>query len=74
MTVGLPATAAVIAQQFAPWLTQAVTSVMTHELQMQQAPEAPHTAGNLHVPLEVGTGVAGSLRARIAAEDRVRPQ
>lgn len=74
VTVGLPATAAVIAEQFAPWLTQAVTSVMTHELQMEQAPEAPHTAGNLHVPLEVGTGVAGSLRARIAAEDRVRPQ
>lgn len=74
VTVGLPATAALIAQQFAPWLTQAVTSVMTHELQMQQAPEAPRTAGNLHVPLEVGTGVAGSLRARIAAEDRVRPQ
>lgn len=73
VTVGLPATAAMIAQQFAPWLTEAVTSVMTHELQMEQAPEAPHTAGNLHVPLEVGTGVAGSLRARIAAEDRVRP-
>lgn len=73
VTVGLPATAAVIAQQYAPWLTQAVTSVMTHELQMEQAPEAPHSAGNLHVPLEVGTGVAGSLRARIAAEDRVRP-
>jgi len=72
VTVGAPATAAVIAQQLAPRLTEGVTSVMMRELQMTQAPEAPHTAGNLHVPLEVGTGVEGSLRARMAAEDRVR--
>jgi short-subunit dehydrogenase len=72
VTVGMPATAAVLAQQFAPWLTEGVTSVMTREVQMEQAPEAPRTAGNLHVPLEVGTGVAGSIRARIAAEERVQ--
>ncbi|UHQ19268.1 SDR family NAD(P)-dependent oxidoreductase [Lysobacter sp. KIS68-7] len=72
VTVGAPAIAAAFAQQLAPRLTEGVTSVMTRELQMSQAPEAPHTAGNLHVPLEVGTGVSGSLRARLAAEDRVQ--
>ena len=70
VTVGMAATAGVLSQQFAPWLTESVTGVVTHELQMARAPEAPHTAGNLHVPLEIGTGVSGSIRARIAAEER----
>ena len=70
VTVGMAAAAGVLSQQFAPWLTESVTGVMTHELQMERAPEAPRTAGNLHVPLEIGTGVNGSIRARIAAEER----
>lgn len=64
VTIGLPATAAVLSQRMAPWLTQAVTSVMTHELQMSQAPETELTEGNLHVPLPTGTGVVGTLRGR----------
>jgi short-subunit dehydrogenase len=64
ITIGTPATAAVLSQQFAPWLTETVTSVMTHELQMTQAPETPMTEGNLHVPVQIGTGVAGSMRGR----------
>ena len=70
ITVGMAATAGVLSQQLAPWLTESVTGVVTHELQMERAPEAPRTAGNLHVPLEIGTGVSGSIRARIAAEER----
>lgn len=68
ITVGLAAGAAVLSQQLAPWLTESVTTVMTRELQVDRAPEAPHTAGNLHVPLEIGTGVVGSMRAQRSAD------
>jgi len=70
VTVGMAATAGVLSQQLLPWLTESVTGVVTHQLQMERAPEAPPTSGNLHAPVEIGTGVTGGTRARIAAEER----
>ncbi|MEG3190883.1 SDR family NAD(P)-dependent oxidoreductase [Lysobacter sp. D1-1-M9] len=70
VTVGLPATAAVLSERLAPWLTRSVTGVMAHQLQMHDAPAASHAKGNLHAPLEIGTGVHGIIRTRMAAEQR----
>ena len=72
ITVGLSAQAASIAQQFAPWLTQAITGEMTHQMQMEQAPTAPQTSGNLHQPVMSGRGVNGNVRSRLA-DERARP-
>jgi len=72
MIVGLSARAALLAQQAAPSLTESITGVVTHQLQIEDAPAAAPTHGNLHVPVELGTGVGGGVRARMAAEQRVR--
>lgn len=66
VTVGLPAQAASLAQQFMPWLTEAVNGEMTHLMQMEQAPLAPETAGNLHAPVVTGRGVNGSVRSSMS--------
>ncbi|MCC8363367.1 SDR family NAD(P)-dependent oxidoreductase [Lysobacter sp. A6] len=65
VTVGLPATMATLSQRVAPWLTESITSMATHELQMNRAPLAPVTEGNLHAPVMIGTGLVGSLRGRM---------
>ncbi|NUS61075.1 MAG: SDR family NAD(P)-dependent oxidoreductase [Lysobacter sp.] len=65
VTVGLSASAATLSQRIAPWLTETVTSLATHELQMNRASAAPITEGNLHAPVVTGTGVVGSLRGRM---------
>ena len=67
ITVGVSAAMATFSQRVAPRLTEAVTSFATEELQMQRAPEAPPTEGNLHAPVFIGTGVVGSLRGRMQA-------
>jgi len=68
VTVGLPATAAVAAERVAPWLTHAVTGAVSHQLQMEEAPPAARTGGNLHAPSAIGTGVHGTIRAKLDAE------
>lgn len=74
VTVGLPATAAALSERLAPGLTQAVTGVVAHQLQMEQAPPATTTPGSLHASSPLGTGVHGGIRARMAAElDRAGP-
>lgn len=73
ITVGLSAQAASLAQQFAPWLTEAISGEVTHQIQMEQAPRAPQTAGNLHAPVAEGRGVNGNVRARMA-DERLRPR
>lgn len=68
VVVGLPAQAAGLAEQFLPWLTQAVNGEMVHTLQMENAPPAPDTSGNLHSPVMMGRGVEGNVRSRMADE------
>ncbi|MCE7031128.1 SDR family NAD(P)-dependent oxidoreductase [Lysobacter sp. GX 14042] len=72
IVVGLPAKAAMASQQFMPWLTEGATAAVSQQLQMEDAPPADPTGGNLHSPLQAGTGVEGQARARMAAERRVR--
>lgn len=73
VTVGMSATAAVIAERFAQPLTHGMTGAMTQLLQMEQAPEAPIETGNLHRPVAIGTGVHGSILERMDME-RQRPR
>jgi short-subunit dehydrogenase len=68
VNVGLPAQAASLTQQLAPWLTETMTAEVTHRLQMENAPSASATPGNLHAPVMIGRGVTGNVRARLAQE------
>ncbi|MFC0677627.1 SDR family NAD(P)-dependent oxidoreductase [Lysobacter korlensis] len=68
VNVGLPAQAASLGQQLAPWLTEAVTGEVTHRIQMEDAPPAPVTRGNLHAPMAMGRSVEGNVRARMSQE------
>lgn len=72
VTVGLPASAAMLAERLAPALMQSVTGVITHQHQMENAPPAGLSHGNLHSPLEIGNRVHGTIRAQLAAEQRAR--
>ena len=73
VTVGMSATAAVIAERLAQTVTHGMTGAMTQLLQMDQAPEAPIETGNLHRPVAIGTGVHGSILERMDVE-RQRPR
>lgn len=73
VTVGMSATAAVIAERLSQTVTHGMTGAMTQLLQMEEAPEAPVEAGNLHRPLAIGTGVHGSILQRLDME-RQRPR
>ncbi len=55
-----------------PWVTESATAAVSHQLQMEDAPPADVTGGNLHAPTPIGTGVEGQARARMAAEQRIR--
>ncbi|MGY4515862.1 SDR family NAD(P)-dependent oxidoreductase [Lysobacter sp. HA18] len=67
VTVGLSATAAVIAERLSQTITHGMTGAMQQLLQ-DEAPEAPEDAGNLHRPLAIGTGVHGSILQRLDVE------
>ncbi|WP_149193152.1 SDR family NAD(P)-dependent oxidoreductase [Luteimonas suaedae] len=68
ITVGLPATAAVLSERLAPGLVHRVTGVVSHQLQMETAEPAAHAPGSLHAPVAIGTGVHGDIRAQLEAE------
>lgn len=72
VTVGMSAAASVIAERLARSVTHGVTGAMEQYIQMEQAPEAPIEAGNLHRPIAIGTGVHGSILQRLDME-RQRP-
>ncbi len=68
VTVGLSATAAVIAERLSHTVAHGMTGAVTQVLQMEQAPEAPIATGNLHRPVTIGTDVHGSILQRLDAE------
>jgi short-subunit dehydrogenase len=68
INVGLSAQAASLSQQLMPRLTEAVTATVSHQIQMEDAPPAPTTPGNLHSPVVVGRGINGNVRARMSDE------
>ena len=68
LTVGLSATAAMIAERLSHTVTHSATTALTQALQMEQAPDAPPASGNLHRPVAIGTGVHGSILQRLDME------
>lgn len=68
VTVGMSATAAVIAERLSQTVTHGMTGAMTQLLQMEEAPDSPIETGNLHRPLPIGTGVHGSILQRLDIE------
>jgi len=72
VTVGMPATAAMIAERLSHAVTHGATAAVTQVLQMQEAPEAPVATGNLHGPVAIGTGVHGSIGQRLDMERQSR--
>lgn len=68
LTVGLSATAAMIAERLSHTVTHSATTAVTQALQMEQAPDAPPASGNLHRPVAIGTGVHGSILQRLDME------
>ena len=68
LTVGLSATAAMIAERLSHTVTHSATTAVTQVLQMEQAPDAPPASGNLHRPVAIGTGVHGSILQRLDME------
>lgn len=68
ITVGMSAAAAVLSERLSHGLTHGATTAVTQVLQMEQAPESPVQPGNLHRPVQIGTGVHGSILQRMDAE------
>ncbi|GHA70262.1 SDR family NAD(P)-dependent oxidoreductase [Cognatilysobacter bugurensis] len=68
INVGLPAQAASLSQQILPRLTESVTATVSHQIQMEDAPPASTTRGNLHSPVAMGRGINGNVRSRMAQE------
>ncbi|MBD0275886.1 MAG: SDR family NAD(P)-dependent oxidoreductase [Acetobacteraceae bacterium] len=62
--VGPKAAAAVLGSQLAPGLTTRIAGNVIHRLQMEEAPPAPNTSGNLHTPSPAPPTVEDGFRGR----------
>jgi short-subunit dehydrogenase len=60
VNVGTAATFATISHQLAPGITESMMGRQSHKAQIEKAPPAAETAGNLHQPLPVGSDVKRS--------------
>ncbi|SDB73729.1 SDR family NAD(P)-dependent oxidoreductase [Belnapia rosea] len=62
--VGPKASAAVLGSRLAPGLTTRIAGSVIHRLQMEEAPPAPDSPGNLHAPSPAPPTVEGGFRGR----------
>jgi short-subunit dehydrogenase len=74
LPVGWKAAGGNISHKLAPDLTERMSGKISDKVQMENAPPAPPTSGNLHRPLSNGTAVDGGVRQRMKAEDAQRKQ
>jgi short-subunit dehydrogenase len=72
VAVGWKARAAVTAHRLLPGLTEHIAGDISHRVQIETAPPAPPTSGNLHQPMRSGTAVEGGVRERMRREDQQR--
>lgn len=68
-SVGWKAWGASLVHRLFPDLTERIAADIAHRAQIESAPPAPPTAGNLHVPMPEGTAVDGGVRQRMEEED-----
>lgn len=72
--VGWKANAAYISHHLFPDLTERISGNVSHKFQIETAPPAPATAGNLYQPMQSGKTVDGGVRKRMAQEDAQRQE
>jgi short-subunit dehydrogenase len=70
--VGWKAQGALIGDRVWPGLAEHMAAGVVHRAQVETAPPAPPTTGNLYEPMRSGTAVEGDARARMEREDRQR--
>jgi short-subunit dehydrogenase len=69
VSVGWKARSAYFGHRVASDLTEHLSGSASDKLQLDVAPLAPATSGNLHQPMQAGSTVDGGMRARMAQED-----
>jgi hypothetical protein len=74
IAVGWKGKAAQGSEHVSRFVTERLTGNVTQRVQIQDAPPAPHTAGNLFEPMDRGTDVDGGVRQRVAVEDQRKPK
>lgn len=73
VAVGWKASGAYAAHRIAPDISETVAGSLSHKVQMQDAPPAAPTSGNLHQPVYGSGLVEGGIRERMRKEDRLQP-
>ncbi len=71
IVVGTGTSTALLAEQFAPGLMELAFGAAT-QATIERTPLVEPTPGNLHEPVEAGSGVHGHLKEQLAAESRSR--
>jgi short-subunit dehydrogenase len=69
MAVGWKGKGAYASHRMFPDLTERISGNISHKLQVERAPPAPATDGNLFVPMEQGRGVSGGHKERMKREN-----
>lgn len=72
LPVGWKAAGASASHRFFPDIAERIAGNVSHRVQMEEAPPAPPTSGNLHAPVHAGTMVDGGMRARMEREEAAR--
>jgi short-subunit dehydrogenase len=72
--VGWKAEGSTISHHVSPDLTERLSADVSHRMQIETAPPAPPTAGNLYRPMQSGRTVDGGIRKRMQQEDAARKQ
>lgn len=70
--VGWKAQGALLGDRIWPGLAERIAAGVVHRAQVETAPPAPPTPGNLYEPMRSGTAVEGGARARMEREDQQR--
>jgi short-subunit dehydrogenase len=70
--VGWKAQGALLGDRIWPGLAERIAADVVHRAQVETAPPAPPTTGNLYEPMRSGTAVEGGARARMEREDQQR--
>ena len=74
LPVGWKAKGTYLSHHLFPDLTERIAANISHKYQIEDAPPAPPTVGNLYQPMQAGRTVEGGVRQRMAREDAQRKE
>lgn len=72
LAVGFKTKAASLAHRLAPGWTENIAGGVIHRVQMEEAPPAPPSPGNVQQPMPTGTGVEGDMRELLRQDEQRR--